>query len=70
MEDKLYKARVLRGDRDEDMDLAWNIHNVEFFKESSTFIIHHAKGRVMHRLKEGDTIIMLEQFNNAEDNRG
>jgi len=68
MTDKLYKARLMR-ENGEDMDLAWNIHDVAFHEEQSLFRIEHAKGRVFHRLKEGDTIIMLEQYSN-NDNDG
>lgn len=65
MTDVLYKARLLRGDRDEDMDLAWNIHNVDYDSAQAMLIIYHKVGRVYHRLKEGDTIIMLQQVSDA-----
>lgn len=66
MIEKLYKARLMR-ENGEDMDLAWNIHDIEYDKYQAVYVIHHAKGRVMHRLKEGDTIVCIEQRDREVD---
>lgn len=63
MAEKLYKARLL-SDRD-DIDLAWNIHRIDF--KDGVLTLDHAKGHVIHMLAPGETITFLEQFKSEEE---
>lgn len=63
MADKLYKARLLRGN--DEVDLAWNIHKYSIVDDFIT--LDHARGRVFHKMAPGDTITFLEQYKQDED---
>lgn len=69
MDGKLYKAKLITS-TDEEIDLAWNIHHIEF--DNGYLTLDHSKGRVIHFMERGETISFIEQVNQGagDERRG